>query len=94
MGIEEPGVLPVVELSNVLESVVFLKGHSDVITDGQRVFCVSAEGSRKRCGGIGDILSGCLGAILHLGAKNNVSLLESAVAASLLTRKASKRAFE
>lgn len=53
-------------LSRVLGGVtVFRKGASDLISSGNDVFAISEQGSNRRCGGQGDILSGCLGVSLN-----------------------------
>ena len=41
-------------------SIIVRKGISDIITDGNEAYYVCVEGSFKRCGGIGDILSGTI----------------------------------
>lgn len=41
-------------------AIVVRKGISDIITDGVDAYYVCEEGSLKRCGGIGDILSGTI----------------------------------
>ncbi|CAF0713335.1 unnamed protein product [Brachionus calyciflorus] len=49
-------------LAQRLENVTILKkGQIDVISDGKHVICNDLEGSLKRCGGIGDLLTGILG---------------------------------
>jgi len=39
----------------------------DVITNGERTFLVTEKSSPKRCGGIGDILSGLAGLYCYWG---------------------------
>lgn len=41
-------------------SIIVRKGISDIITDGNEAYYVCEEGSRKRCGGIGDLLAGTI----------------------------------
>lgn len=46
-------------LAAALEGPLLLsKGQVDVITDGQHTLVVTADGSPRRCGGQGDILTG------------------------------------
>ncbi|CAM9613822.1 unnamed protein product [Phaeothamnion confervicola] len=40
---------------------VVLKHRHDVVTDGRRTLICGEPGGRKRCGGLGDVLSGVLG---------------------------------
>lgn len=47
------------ELAAALGGPVLLsKGPVDIITDGQQQLVVSADGSPRRCGGQGDVLTG------------------------------------
>lgn len=44
---------------------VVIKGEKDVILHrGNTMTIVNTKGSKKRCGGIGDVLSGCIGACI------------------------------
>ncbi len=47
-----------------------IKGFIDIITDGSEIFLIKNEGSRKRCGGLGDILTGILAANLAIYKKD------------------------
>jgi ATP-dependent NAD(P)H-hydrate dehydratase len=75
------------------------KGPLDLITDGQECLYVKNPGSLKLCGGIGDILAGCIGSFTQyevradsgLGVKN--TKLESVAMACWVTRRASSLAF-
>jgi ATP-dependent NAD(P)H-hydrate dehydratase len=58
-------ITQVVELANLLNCIVVRKGPVDIITDGKEAILVSQPGSLKRCGGIGDILSGVVGTFLQ-----------------------------
>ncbi|KAJ3137652.1 hypothetical protein HK100_000496 [Physocladia obscura] len=59
---EEEAVLA---LSKSLGKVtVILKGHNDVISDGQLCVSISETGSPRRCGGQGDLLSGVIATFL------------------------------
>uniref|UniRef100_T1JBP1 ATP-dependent (S)-NAD(P)H-hydrate dehydratase n=1 Tax=Strigamia maritima TaxID=126957 RepID=T1JBP1_STRMM len=59
-------------VSNVTE-VAYLMGHvtvvhkgkRDIISDGLRVLACDAEGSPRRCGGQGDVLSGSMGSFAY-----------------------------
>ena len=49
-----------------LENVTIVKkGKVDIISDGREVICNESEGSLKRCGGIGDLLTGCIGTFAY-----------------------------
>jgi ATP-dependent NAD(P)H-hydrate dehydratase len=39
---------------------LFVKGREDLILSSTQSFIVRTEGGKKRCGGIGDILSGAI----------------------------------
>ncbi|XP_055399001.1 ATP-dependent (S)-NAD(P)H-hydrate dehydratase isoform X3 [Bubalus kerabau] len=56
----------VLRLSQALGNVtVVQKGEQDMISDGEQVLVCSQEGSGRRCGGQGDLLSGSLGVLAH-----------------------------
>ncbi|KAM5278804.1 ATP-dependent (S)-NAD(P)H-hydrate dehydratase isoform 3-T3 [Hipposideros larvatus] len=56
----------VLRLSQALGNVtVVQKGEQDVISDGEQVLECSQQGSNRRCGGQGDLLSGSLGVFAH-----------------------------
>ncbi|KAK1341941.1 hypothetical protein QTO34_016692 [Cnephaeus nilssonii] len=62
----------VLRLSQALGNVtVVQKGEQDVISDGEQVLECNLQGSNRRCGGQGDLLSGFLGVLvqwaLHAG---------------------------
>ncbi|KAK3099405.1 hypothetical protein FSP39_003890 [Pinctada imbricata] len=50
------------ELGNV---TIVQKGEVDIISDGENVLVCSNEGSPRRCGGQGDLLSGTMGTFTH-----------------------------
>ncbi|KAK9401769.1 ATP-dependent S-NADPH-hydrate dehydratase [Crotalus adamanteus] len=53
-------------LSQALGNLTIVqKGERDLISDGEKVLVCSHEGSSRRCGGQGDILSGSLGVLAH-----------------------------
>ncbi|KAM8922781.1 ATP-dependent (S)-NAD(P)H-hydrate dehydratase isoform 2-T2 [Lycaon pictus] len=89
-------------LSQALGNVtVVQKGERDVISDGKQVLECTQEGSGRRCGGQGDLLSGTLGVLVHWALhatpeKNNGSspLLLAALGACSLTRQCSLQAFQ
>lgn len=99
---DDPSSLAVSRLSRELGGcTIFLKvtltqGPVDIISNGSRTIAVGTPGSRKRCGGIGDILSGTLSTTAHLAVANRVPepLLEACVAGSLIVRRAASLAFE
>ena len=41
------------------------KGKADIISDGDSIICNESQGSLKRCGGIGDILTGIIGTFIY-----------------------------
>ncbi|XP_024900738.1 ATP-dependent (S)-NAD(P)H-hydrate dehydratase isoform X3 [Pteropus alecto] len=92
----------VLRLSQALGNVtVVQKGEQDVISDGEQVLECSQQGSNRRCGGQGDLLSGSLGVLvhwaLHAGPEktNGFSpLLLAAFGACSLTRQCSHQAFQ
>ncbi|XP_036687118.1 ATP-dependent (S)-NAD(P)H-hydrate dehydratase isoform X1 [Balaenoptera musculus] len=92
----------VLSLSRALGNVtVVQKGEQDVISDGEQVLTCSQEGSGRRCGGQGDLLSGSLGILAHWALlagpeKTNGSgpLLVAAFGACALTRQCARQAFQ
>ncbi|XP_071949730.1 ATP-dependent (S)-NAD(P)H-hydrate dehydratase-like [Antedon mediterranea] len=95
------------ELSQALGSVTIVnKGASDIITDGKTVLMNSSEGSPRRCGGQGDLLSGSMGTMTFWAHRYYSSTdvgddihqlgrptMIAAYGASLLTRKCANLAF-
>ncbi|KAI5474521.1 protease IV [Pseudohyphozyma bogoriensis] len=81
------------------------KGGEDKVTNGEETFFNSVEGSNRRCGGQGDVLSGAVGCFLAWGKSyeeregNDTDLTPSqipllaAYAGSTVTRHASKLTF-
>jgi len=82
------------------------KGHEDLISDGQNVAICNEQGSPRRCGGQGDVLSGALGVFSFWSQKafadqNQVGLslqtygpnIIAALGACMLTRRCSRLAF-
>ncbi|XP_012320182.1 ATP-dependent (S)-NAD(P)H-hydrate dehydratase isoform X2 [Aotus nancymaae] len=92
----------VLRLSQALGNVtVVQKGEHDILSDGQQVLVCSQEGSSRRCGGQGDLLSGSLGVLVHWALlagpeKTNGSspLLVAAFGACSLTRQCNHQAFQ
>lgn len=80
---------------------VLLKGEEDIITDGHQVISCSHEGSGRRCGGQGDLLSGSLGVLTHWAFTNSDHLsmtstkpsMVAAWGAASLTRQCNRQAF-
>ncbi|OWA49934.1 ATP-dependent (S)-NAD(P)H-hydrate dehydratase [Hypsibius exemplaris] len=84
---------------------LIVKGPRDIFSDGVRVLESSEEFGLKRCGGQGDIMSGAVGVFyswaLQMEKENANAVLKkfgpvccAAYAASLLTRRCSRLAFE
>lgn len=96
----------VINLSKALGDVtVMRKGPCDIIASGNQGVICSSEGSPRRCGGQGDLLSGSMGLFLHWSTMAdqhgiNEPILKkygpttcAAYAASLLTRECNRLAF-
>ncbi|XP_061092442.1 ATP-dependent (S)-NAD(P)H-hydrate dehydratase isoform X2 [Conger conger] len=91
----------VMQLSAAMGNLtVVLKGEEDIITDGNRVIVCSQEGSGRRCGGQGDLLSGSLGVLAHWAfsvpaetMKSTTPPLVAAYGACALTRQCNRQAF-
>ncbi|KAM9347374.1 ATP-dependent (S)-NAD(P)H-hydrate dehydratase [Symphorus nematophorus] len=79
-----------------------LKGEQDLITDGSKVISCSVEGSGRRCGGQGDLLSGSMGVFAHWAhAASAAGIFRSvnpsmvaAFGACSLTRQCNSQAFQ
>ncbi|XP_061548963.1 ATP-dependent (S)-NAD(P)H-hydrate dehydratase isoform X1 [Phycodurus eques] len=93
----------VLQLSETLGNVtVLLKGEKDLIADGSTVVACSTEGSARRCGGQGDLLSGSAGVLAHWAhAASQAGLITgvnpsvvAAMGASSLTRQCNRQAFQ
>jgi ATP-dependent NAD(P)H-hydrate dehydratase len=89
------------QVSKKHNAIVLKKGIIDIVSDGTQSYYISTKSSLKRCGGQGDILSGILGTFISfsdnltsLSPDHSNRLLLSVVAASVLTRKASLRAYD
>jgi ATP-dependent NAD(P)H-hydrate dehydratase len=67
---------------------LFIKGREDLILGNKQSFIVRTAGGNKRCGGLGDILSGAL-AVCSLWDPTLGPVL-----ASKILRMATKRAYE
>ncbi|XP_055492595.1 ATP-dependent (S)-NAD(P)H-hydrate dehydratase isoform X2 [Leucoraja erinacea] len=96
----EPEAL--LKLSRALGNVTIVqKGRHDLISDGTTVLVCSLEGSGRRCGGQGDLLSGSLGLMAHwafAAAKEKTDginpTLVAAFGACALTRQCNNQAFQ
>lgn len=92
----------VLKLSHALGNVtVVLKREQDVISDGEQVLECNLQGSNRRCGGQGDLLSGFLGVLMQWALSagpekmNGFSpFLVAAFGACSLTRQCSYQAFQ
>ncbi|KAL1773154.1 ATP-dependent (S)-NAD(P)H-hydrate dehydratase isoform X1 [Sigmodon hispidus] len=92
----------ILKLSQALGNItVVQKGEHDLISDGRQVLVCSQEGSSRRCGGQGDLLSGSLGVMVHWALlagpeKTNGSspLLVASWGACTLTRECNHQAFQ
>ncbi|XP_005999446.2 ATP-dependent (S)-NAD(P)H-hydrate dehydratase isoform X1 [Latimeria chalumnae] len=92
----------VLRLSQAMGNLTIVqKGEKDLISDGEKVVVCSHEGSSRRCGGQGDLLSGSLGVLAHwalvAGPEKTNGLNPSLVAAfgaCSLTRQCNNQAFQ
>lgn len=71
---------------------IVLKGHETIISDGDNVFVNRTGGAAMTCGGIGDTLSGVIGAFLAVTSGSGVNSLEVSAAASYVVGLAGSRA--
>lgn len=88
------------EVSKLLKCIVVRKGPIDLITDGSEAIFVRQPGSLKRCGGIGDILSGVIGTFSQYQIREEMPFeiknkkLDSLALACYVTRMSSNLAFK
>ena len=92
------------KLANKLANVTIIKkGKCDIISNGNQLVFNDMEGSLKRCGGIGDILTGTIGTFSYwstLNKKETVNENEisdymiACYAASVFVKECSRIAFE
>ncbi|KAM7542099.1 hypothetical protein Aperf_G00000009153 [Anoplocephala perfoliata] len=88
-----------VKLARELGGVTIIrKGPQDIISDGNQLIVCDAEGSPRRCGGQGDLLSGAAAVFSHWFANKAIdapysSAMLAAFAACVLTRRCAKLAF-
>ncbi|CAL9690089.1 unnamed protein product [Knipowitschia caucasica] len=83
-------------------ATVVLKGEHDLIAQGSNVVSCKTEGSGRRCGGQGDLLSGSLGVFAHWAdSVSKVEILQgvnpsvvAAYGACSLTRQCNNQAFQ
>ena len=71
---------------------IVLKGYESVITDGSTIFVNKTGSPGMTCGGIGDTLSGVIGALIAQADFSKVKTVEIAAAASYVVGLAGKRA--
>ncbi|XP_050417188.1 ATP-dependent (S)-NAD(P)H-hydrate dehydratase isoform X4 [Patella vulgata] len=104
---ENEPVICVKSLAERLGNITIVqKGFSDVMSDGDKVLVCYGEGSPRRCGGQGDLLSGSMGIFTHwshsaVESDNSNEAFEiygptigAAYAACLLTRHCNNLAFK
>lgn len=81
---------------------ILLKGRIDLITNGKKVYLVNTQGSLKRCGGIGDVLSGLTSLYTFWGKslidneiiEEDQKIIYGCLLSSYITRKASFKAYD
>ena len=71
---------------------IVLKAHKSVISDGETVYVNSSGGAAMTCGGIGDTLSGVIGAFCAQAVGTNLRAAEIASAASYTVGRAGEKA--
>ena len=71
---------------------IVLKGSESVITDGSSIFVNRTGSPGMTCGGIGDTLSGVIGALIAQTSGSDVKTVEIAAAASYVVGLAGKKA--
>jgi len=86
----EEKALAVQETAAELNAVVLLKGHIDIISDGQRLKLNHTGNPGMTVGGTGDVLSGIVGALLA----QRVAPFEAAVAGAFINGAAGDFAYE
>ncbi len=64
---DETRVGPAVAFARQSRAIVVLKGHRTVVTDGQQVFVNTTGNPGMAAGGMGDVLTGCLAALIGQG---------------------------
>ncbi|XP_068124143.1 ATP-dependent (S)-NAD(P)H-hydrate dehydratase isoform X1 [Hyperolius riggenbachi] len=92
----------VLRLSQAMGNITIVqKGESDLISDGDKVFVCSHEGSNRRCGGQGDLLAGSLGVLVHWSfiagpekMNGHNPFMVAAFGACSLTRQCNHQAFQ
>ncbi|KAG2456841.1 NNRD dehydratase, partial [Polypterus senegalus] len=92
----------VLRLSQAMGNLTIVqKGEKDLISDGVKVVACSLEGSSRRCGGQGDLLSGSLGVFAHwayLSGTENINGFNPSIVAAFgacsLTRQCNSQAFQ
>lgn len=97
---QDPGDSLVERISSVkakaaeYQITIVLKAHESVISDGERVFVNRTGGAAMTCGGIGDSLSGVIGAFCAQAVGTELRAVELAAAASFVIGQAGERAGE
>lgn len=76
--------------AHALGTTILLKGHIDIISDGERVFVNMTGSPRMTKGGFGDVLSGIVGALLA----RDLSPFDAACLAAYINGKAGEAAVE
>lgn len=92
----------VLRLSQAMGNITIVqKGEWDLISDGDKVFVCTHEGSNRRCGGQGDLLAGSLGVLVHwasLAGPEKINghnpFMVAAFGACSLTRQCNHQAFQ
>jgi ADP-dependent NAD(P)H-hydrate dehydratase len=74
------------------EITIVLKAHESIISDGERVYVNKTGGAAMTCGGIGDILSGVIGAFCAQAVGTDLKSVEIASAASYTVGRAGEKA--
>lgn len=73
---------------------LMVKGMADIIVADDKVAIVALDGGLKRCGGLGDLLTGFVSIYAEWSYNTDKSVLRGMIFASLLNRESSRRTYQ
>ncbi len=88
----EEKIRAVRSMAQEFEITIVLKAHESIISDGDTVYVNRTGGAAMTCGGIGDTLSGVIGAFCAQAVGTNLKAVEIAGAVSYTVGKAGEKA--